>query len=69
MLEQVKAFLIHWYGPENPTQKWIITLTVLFFLWFPRSSRRFAGYMFLVVIGCWIVTAFVSSAYREYTPQ
>jgi len=67
-MEKIKAFLIAYYGPDNPQQKWIITLTVLAVLWLPRSTRRLAGILFAVVVASWFVTYWLMDAFRQYTP-
>lgn len=68
MLDKVKAFLIHYYGPDNSQQKWYILLTVLAILWLPRSTRRLAGILFIVACVSWFVARWVMEAYRQYTP-
>ncbi len=67
-VEKIKEFLLTYYGPENPNQKWFITLTVLAILMLPRSTRRLATILFCVACVSWLVAGFLFSAFKQYTP-
>ncbi|MBC8104037.1 MAG: hypothetical protein H7Z41_15800 [Cytophagales bacterium] len=68
-VEKAKEFLLSYYGPENPNQKWIITLTVLAILMVPRGTRRPAAILAGVVLAAWLVSGFVFGAFRQFAPD
>lgn len=67
-IDKIKAFLLIYYGPENPHRKWYITLTVLLFFMLPRNTRRPAAILFAVVCFCWLISGFLVSAFTQFAP-
>ncbi len=68
-LEKIKAFLLTYYGPENPNYKWYITLTVLIIFMIPRSTRRPSAILFAVACFAWLVAGFLFSAFNQFAPD
>jgi hypothetical protein len=68
-VDKIKVFLIHWYGPDNPQQKWFIVMTIFVLMLLPRGSRRLGAILACVLAACWFIAHFVMLAFWEYTPH
>lgn len=68
-IEKFKAFLLTYYGPENPSYKWYITLTVLLIFMLPRSTRRPAAILCAVVCFSWFISVFLFGAFSQFGPD